>query len=233
MEEKVNKERFIPIDLPSGCITYDGIDPKSIKIRPLTAGDEVLLAEINASNMSRNLLTLIDRILIGVKPELLTKGDTTYIMLWEMINSYTNMYPVDAVCESCFRRISIQVDLGTIDSIPLAKDFIQPREVKLSEGSVNLRLLTLGDEDATYIYSKENESGYLYTYACSIVDGEAASPMRLKLIRLANMSTQDFAKIKDFQIEHAHGPDMVAPYVCPKCKEEGKLVVPFRFDKFV
>ena len=52
---------------------------------------------------------------------------------------------------------------------------------------------------------------------------------RLKLV--GELSVRDLDVIRKFHEKHEHGPDMITPYTCPLCDYEGKIELPFRFDK--
>lgn len=218
---------YSPINLPSGCKTYSGVDKSSIRIRPFTGGDEKLLAGANANNFDKNFLIILERVLTGIDPKKLTIGDKLYVTIWEAVNSYSNVVDLDLVCEDCLQKISIQVDLGKLEKIELPEDYKEPYPITLSDGkTVQLRLLTVEDEIKIAEFEKKDpENSYLYGYSLSIVDDFPD-----KMAFLESISSQDLAKIRVFHEKFYHGPNMETFYVCTKCGGGGKVRVPFRLD---
>ncbi len=222
----MSKEQYVLISLPSKGLAYE--HASSIKIRPFKGKDEALIAELPSENLKK-FVTIIKNVIQGIEPEELTSGDVQYIMLWEAINSYNRDYPIKLVCESCLQEISIVCDLGKINNVELSDDFKPPITVQLSDRTIQLHLLTLSDEIASFNWGMKGKSVYLHSYALSIVD--KSSTVVDKIEMLEHMSTQDLNEIKEFHLRYNHGPDMEAPYTCPLCDYEGKIVLPFRFDK--
>lgn len=220
---------FVPIKLPSKCLTYPEVE--AIRIRPFRGKEEELVAELGIGNPKKKVLEVISSVLQGVKPDILTTGDISYVLLWEGINSYTKSYPLRLVCESCLQNIDVSIDLSNLDVKELPDDFKQPVEVSLSNTKVNLRLLTLKDDIAAYDYLDKSQSVYLYTFALSIVDEDTTPLDRVKI--LEEMSTRDLAKIRSFHERYEHGPNFSTKYECPKCGKEGKVFIPFRLDSLI
>ena len=96
----MEKELFVPVSLPSKCLTYEGVDPDSIKIRAFKGREEELLAELNLSNLPKKLLTIIENVVQGIEVKKLTSGDARFIMMWEAINSYSSefLFPFVSAC---------------------------------------------------------------------------------------------------------------------------------------
>lgn len=226
-----SKEQFISITLPSKCLIYEGVDVDSIRIRPFKGKDEALIAELTLENLKKKFVAIIENVVQGIEPEKLTSGDAKHIILWEAINSYNRDYPITIVCENCLQKIQIICDLGKINSVELPDDFKQPVEIKLSDKTIILRLLTVADEIASFDWVKTGKSTYLYSYALSIVDENTS--IFDKIAMLEDMSTKDLYEIKKFHTKYDHGPDMKVPYTCPLCDYEGKLVLPFRLDRLL
>jgi len=227
----MSEEQYIPIILPSKCLTYEGVDTNSIRIRPFKGRDEVLIAELTLENLKKKFVTIIENVIQGIEPEKLTSGDAKHIILWEAINSYNRDYPIELVCENCLQKVRAVCDLMKINSVELPDNFTQPVEVKLSDKTVNLRLLTIADEIATFSWGKAGNSVYLYSFALSIVDENTT--ILDKIAMLEDMSPEDLNEIRKFHTKYEHGPDMEVPYTCPLCDYEGKLVLPFRLDRLL
>lgn len=224
-------EQYVLLSLPSKCLTYEDTEPDGIKIRTFKGKEQQLVAELTPVNIKKKFLTIISNVIQGIEPQKLTSGDARYIMMWEAINSYTNMYPLKLVCETCLQEVELSIDLGDLDSKELPNDFKQPYEVELSDRKIFLRLLTLEDEVNTLEMIRKGQSSYLYNYALSIVDKDVNIVDRVKM--LEEMSTADLGKIEDFHIKFDHGPDLNAKYVCPLCEGEGRVLIPFRLDRLL
>jgi hypothetical protein len=222
---------FVPISLPSKCKTYKDVDPTSIRIRPFKGRDEQLVAEMDLRNSKKNLLELLKGILQGIDPNQLTTGDLSYILVWEAINSYTNLYPQKLTCQGCYQEVDTKIDLNSLDKKELPDDFKQPFSVKLSKQEVNLRLLTLKDDIEIANFGTSGQPIYLYSFAMSIVDESISTIAKVKV--LEDMNALDLGKIRGFHEEFEHGPDFNAQYTCPKCGYEGRVFLPFRLAELV
>jgi len=222
---------FLPVNLPSKCLPYEGIDSSNVMIRAYQGRDEVFLAEINPINIEQKFLQVLKNVIKGIDPELLTLGDRLYIIIWECINSYTEVVKVKTICTHCLHDIEVSVDLRELEVIPLPDDFKQPYEVTLpiSRKIVHLRLLNTRDEIEILKFGKDNDSSLLYRYARSIVsDKDVLERMK----ELENLEAKDLTTIRAFHEKFCHGPDMNAKIICPNpnCGEEGDVDVPFRLD---
>ena len=219
----------LPINLPSKCLPYEGIDPANITIRAYTAADEIFLSEINPINLESKYLMVLKEVLIGIDPKLLTLGDRLYIMLWEYIKSYSSSINELVVCSHCMEESTVPIDLLNLNKVDLPDNFLERCKVKLpdKDREITLRLLTIEDEIAIEQYEKKNRDGHLYRYARSVVsDADVLS----RLSDIKKLSAKDFAKIRAFQEKFYHGPDMKTTFICPKCEEVDDLVVPFRLE---
>lgn len=229
----MKSDKYIPVSLPSRCIPYEGINSESIKIRSFKGREQELMATLNMPNLSKRLLTVLENVLQGIKVKDLTSGDAEFVMLWEAINSYSNLRSINLVCSDCEENITIDVDLLNLEKLELSDDYKDKKKriVKLSTGDVELRVLTLQDEIEAYEYSKKvtDASSYLYTYACSIVNGRGVLENR---DALEKADAQDVQQIIKFQEKYKHGVNLESKFVCPKCKKEGILKLPFRLEVF-
>jgi len=221
-------EKYLPINLPSKCLIYEGIDPSQIKIRAYQGKDEVFLAEINPTNIERKFFQVLNNVLTGVDPRTLTLGDRLYIIIWECINSYTEIVKIKTMCSYCLKEVEVSVDLRELEVISLPDDFKQPYEVKLPSGKiVHLRLLTIQDEIEIEDFEKNTDSSFLYRYARSVVSDKNVLE-RMK--ELEDLSGKDLTVIRAFHEKFYHGPNMNAKVKCPKCDKEDEVEVPFRLD---
>jgi len=220
---------FLPINLPSRCKAYEGINPEDITIRAYQGRDAIFLSEISHVNLVQKFLAVLKNgIIRGIDPENLTLGDRFYIMIWECINSYVDVVRVPTTCTYCLKDIDVNVDLKKLNVINLPDDFKQPREVKLPSGKiVKLKLLTVKDEVEIEKFEEKSDEGYLFRLARSIVDDQDIL-MRMEDLRAA--SVKDIATIEAFHEKYYHGPEMITDFECPKCGKEDKLDIPFRLD---
>lgn len=221
---------FVPIKLPSKCLTYLDTDPDNIRIRPFRGEDEQLVAEFGLEN-KKKVLELLNNILQGIDPKLLTAGDLMYILIWEGINSYSNLYPLRLTCSDCLQTVDVNIDLGQLDSKELPDDYIEPQELILSKQKVQVKLLTLADDIEITKWIEAGKEMYLYTFARSLVCEGLDTMGALEILK--NLDTKDLKTIRDFHEKYIHGPDLNSSYVCPKCDSEGKVIVPFRLESLI
>ena len=219
---------FIPVNLPSKCLSYS-VQPEDITIRPYIAKDEIYLSQINPVNLESKFLQVLKEVVKGIDPKLLTLGDRWYIMIWEYINSYSHVFPVDTTCTYCLNEITTPIDLTSLQKIELPDDYTEPHAIKLPDKSreISLRLLTIQDEIEIENYEKKNSDGHLYRYAKSIV---SEVEILSKLSDIEKLSSKDLAKIRTFHEKYYHWPDMNTIFECPKCGEVNEIRVPFRFE---
>lgn len=230
---------FIPINLPSKCLTYkdqnnNPINPETVSARVYQGSDEIYLAQINPLNLERNYFEVLKSVLKGIDPTQLTLGDRMYLILWEYVNSYNRRMKIKTVCSNCLSEVEISVDLGSVENKELPEDYKQPYPVTLpiSGDKVNLRLLTVEDEIKVEKYSKKHKKeAMLYRYARTIVDDMDVIAW---VEKLSSMKAKDFMTILSFQDRFFHGPVMETTFTCPKeeCGEEDDVEIPFRLDFF-
>jgi len=218
---------FVQVNLPSGCKLYEGIKPEDVQLRPLLGKEEEILAQLSAENFERKLPAVLKEVVRGVEIEQLTSGDHLFILIWEVINSYSNLTAVENTCEFCGSNIVADIDLGELEIIDLPEDYNEPYEVALSSGNkIKLRLLRVQDEIDIINFTKNSTgSSWLYRYAASIVDPELDAMKRM--LFLSNLPAIDVAKVRAFHERFYHGPQLEAPYICSKCGKEGEISLPF------
>ena len=102
---------FLPIKLPSRCFPYEGVNLADVRIRPYKGKDEIFLAEINPINLEQKFVEVLKNVISGIDPEVLTLGDRLYIILWEYINSYSEITQIKTMCSHCLKSIEVGVDL--------------------------------------------------------------------------------------------------------------------------
>jgi len=217
---------FLPIQLPSRCIPY-GVSQEEITVRPYMGSDEIVLAQINPVNVESKYLQVLRDVVRGIDVTELTLGDRLYIILWEYVNSYNEHMKVRTVCTHCLESIEPMINLTKLEKVELPKDFAQPYHLVLpSGGSVDLRLLTVGDQIEIEKFPNAAEA-YLFKWARSIVSEKSVVEM---MYDLKKFSAKDLATIRSWHEKMYHGPDMSTKFQCPKCGNEEDVEVPFRLD---
>ena len=221
---------FVPISLPSQCLSYPEINPEDIKARAYQGSDEEYLCQLNPLNLEKNYLEVMKRVIQGIDPAKLTVGDRLYFMVWECINSYMDTIRVKTICGNCFQEVEISVNLADLNIIKLPDDYKEPYEISLPSGKqIRLRLLTVGDEIEIDRYRKKHGESHNYRYARSIVSDDDIVE---KLKQMGKISVKDMATIRAFHEKFYHGPDFYYKYTCPKstCEEVDEVEVPFRLE---
>ncbi len=222
-------ENFLPINLPSKCLPYDGVKPEDVMVRAYQGKDEIFLAEINPINLEQKYLQVLKNVLRGVNPENLTLGDRYYIMVWEYAKSYSNDLVVKLKCTHCLKDVEAIINLGELNVVSLPDNFKQPCEriLPVSGKKVMLRLFTVKDEIEANKYEEHNDDGLLYRCARMMVSND---DILQRIDELKGMAAKDVAAIRAFQHEFDHGPDMNTTFKCPSCGEVDNIKVPFRFE---
>jgi len=224
-------ENYMPIQLPSKGLLYEGIKPEDILIRPYNGLDEVLLAQINPVNLERNFLTVLKNVVKGIDPLKLTTGDRLYIILWEYAVSYSEILNVQQFCSHCMKKVKFPVDIKSIPVDYLPDDYSEPKQITLpvSGEVVSVKSFTVKDEVEIEKMAAQGKETYLYRYARSIVCDEPFVQME----RMKKWAAKDIAAIRKFhEIDAFHGPTSLTTLRCPNCEEEEEVIVPFRFDYF-
>ncbi len=219
---------FQVVKLPSLCRTYTGVDPENITIRPLTGEEERILAETKVSNFDRKILEVLKNVVKGVDVSLLTLGDRLYLLIWEIMNSFSDELPLSYVCSNCGKSNNTFGKLSEVNVRTLPETFTQPAVRVLSDGRiVKLRLLTAGDEVKVSDYENSGGDEWSYRYALSMVSNEDVLK-RMEFYKA--LPVKDTAVIRAFQEEFRHGPDMQFHSKCSECNEEDLIYVPFRLE---
>jgi hypothetical protein len=222
----------LPVVWPSGCGTYIDAVPEDIMVRPYTGEDESILAQINPTNIEKNFLIILKRVVSGIDPTKLTLGDRMYLMIWEYINSYSETLRVRQVCSNCLKEAEFTIDLRNLSIKGLDPDLSIPTDVQLpiSGETVHLRPLTVGDEVAVEKLRSSGTDIHLYRYARSFVGG--ADPVK-QMEEMRTWPARDVARIRYYHdVEADHGPIMNVEQSCPECGGEEEVIIPFRFGFF-
>jgi len=221
----------VQVHLPSGCQPYPEVDPEEVYLHTFKGKHQQIIAEMGPKNLKKKFLHLMEDVLEGPDPKLLTSGDVKHIMLWELINSYSHLYGVRFQCPACQLKVKMQVDLTMIESHEMIS-FSGHHEVELSDGkTMRIRPYTIMDEIESVNYALSGKSPVLYDLALTMILEDTNVLERLTM--LENMDARDVQAIQQGHKELEHGPDMLAPFTCPYCDEEDRVAVPFRFDGII
>lgn len=224
-------EPFLPINLPSNCLTYDGISPENITIKAYTGEEAVYLADITPNNLAKKYLQVLNKIVKGIDPSKLTLGDRLYIIIWQYAKSYSNIVHLPSTCSHCLHKIEdVSIDLGKLNIINLPDNFKQPIEIPITDEKIKVRLLTVEDDIKIEKYDESHDDTLLFRLALSIVDDSL--DILEKMTKLRKMVTKDISAIEAFHQKYYHGPELNTKYTCPNCGEEDEIIVPFWLDLF-
>jgi hypothetical protein len=222
------------VGLPSGGKVYENVNLENVKVRTLKGKDEKILAEMNIDNVEKKYTELLSNLVSGINVNNLTLGDRTWLLLWERINSYSPNFPVSIVCDTCFQKIELKIDLSQLDVVELPEDFKEPFTITLENGeTLDLRLFRVSDEIKMLDWEKKlgASNSYMYRWALSLADDR---DIPTKISYLESLDAKDLLKIKKFHKDFEHGPNLgKCAYKCPKCGGEGYLALPFRPDFLV
>lgn len=223
-------EQYYPLDLPSKLKPYSSLGVSEVSVRMMKGKDEKFVSDLTMTNFDKKYSLLLSQLIKGIDPKELTLGDRMFIALWLSMNCYTHLYPIEIMCEHCFRTIEIEADLRNLTKIELPDDFSEPKSVTISDGTaVPLRLLRVKDSIAysDYVASKKSEDT-LRRLAMTMVDERS---MIDRMLFLENLSVKDLSKLREFHDQHIHGIDLSSyTYECPQCKEVGNTPIPFRLE---
>ncbi len=222
----------LPVSLPSGCRTYHNINPEDITVRPYNGEDETTLAQINPTNIEKNFLVILRRVMLGIDPKMLTLGDRLYLIIWLFINSYSETVRVKQMCSHCLQDQEFTVDMRKFEVKLLDPDLRIPTEIQLpvSGITVHLRPLTVGDEVEIERLAASGTDVHRYRYARTIVGQD--DPVG-KMEEMRSWHAKDLARIRYYhEIQADHGPITTVTIPCPACGQEEVVSVPFRFDFF-
>jgi len=221
-------DKFLPVNLPSRCLTYKE-NPEDIRVRPYTGGDEVFLAEINIVNCNVKFLEVLKRVVQGIDPGDITFGDKLYLMLWQYINSYTEMIYETDICSHCMKKVVFPVDLREMEFTTFSEDLVLPLPIPITNGeTLYMKVLTLNNEIQIEKYSQDHEDGFLYKLAMQLVDEKKDVLARMEYLRDEPASVT--AKVRAAAQSLYHGPTFQYIGKCPNCREEERIEVPFRFE---
>lgn len=218
---------FVKIKLPSKGLTYEGYDPEKVMIRSMTGNDEKLIAELNQDNFDRKLNIFLKSVFKGVETEKLTSGDRGYLILWQVVNSYSKDKLFEGICPRCEQKVSFMVDLSKLDDATLPDGFKVPYPVVLSNDIVvYLKLFNSADEMQLSDLEKMFGWNWLHRWALTVVDDSKTFEEKVKFI--GELPSRDLAKIRAFQEKFFHGPIMEWNYSCKHCGGAGRMAIPFQ-----
>lgn len=149
---KPKEEVRVPIretfTLPSNGIPYNGEVKSEVTLRAMTTMDEKI--RLSGSGLN-SLASLIDACV--VEPEvfdskLLKLYDLQYLMYMLRVITYGSNYKVNAYCEHCEKFVEVNVDIDSLEVIPLKDDYVEPFEIgplPVSGDILTCKNLSVGD----------------------------------------------------------------------------------------
>ena len=222
-------------ELPSQGLIYERpINPK-IKLRAMTAQDEML--RLAPSEDRYKVLTdLIDNCIVGDKPDISTydmcMGDYTYLLHALRIVTYGVDYPVGLTCMTCGNSFMpiIKLDQITVrkwyDSFPELFTATLPHSGKVVElkyqtprmmDDVARRVKQLKKSNPDLVEDMENNIQKI-VYAIKTVDGKKVNPVELEAqVRKMNMADFNYINQTIDLISDSLGPLGLIQEECPEC----------------
>lgn len=241
------EENFMPEDLhtieeffelPSKGLIYDRPINPQIKLRSMTAQDEMIrLAP--SENKYRVLCDLIENCIIGDKPEIsvydMCLGDYTYLLHALRITTYGVDYPMVATCLFCNETFTSTVRLDDLalrkwnDEIPELFKVTLPSSGKVVELKYQTpRMLDEIDARVKQIIKKSPSVPEEYetaiqkvVFAIKTIDGKKINPAELE-DKVKKMKMADFNTLSQTVdlISDSIGPVGVVKHECPNCHNE-------------
>lgn len=225
-------------ELPSKGLIYDRPINPNIKLRSMTAQDEMLrLAP--SENKYKVLTDLIENCIIGDKPQMsvydMCLGDYTYLLHALRIVTYGAEYPLVATCLFCNNTFNTTTKLDELvvrrwdDEIPS----LMTVELPTSKKKVELKFQTprmLDEIDARVRQIKKQsptiseEAETLIqkvVFAIKTIDGKKVNPAELE-DKVRKMKMADFNVLSQTidLINDSLGPIGVVRHTCPHCGSE-------------
>jgi len=226
--------KYYSVDLPSkGMLDY----PEEVEYRDILVRDEKILSAATSVNFQ----SIINKVLKSLLKDdevfdQLTIYDRDYLMLWVWANNYTTTKDFDVTCDYCTNVDHITVDVTKTDITELSDEYENPFEYTLSNGSaVNLRLLTVKDEEIAENFTKKNKKDSVESvlFAMSIDIGKVMMlPQKLKWIE-DNINGHDMGMIRGFQEYFKYGIDDKVEHTCTSCGEVTTHTIPFSLEFFM
>ncbi len=224
-------ENYFAVDLPSKGLVYP--EGTKVQVRELNGRDEEILASTTVKNYSAKLNELLTNTIQGIDINKLTLGDRQYILLWQVLNSFSEKDSVDIRCESCLQDVEIDIDLSKTNIVNLPDNYSEPAEITLSnKDKIKLRLFRVLDEVENQKMGEQFGAPFGHLYARTIYKDDLNDD-RLKTEYYLGLKSKDRAKIRAHQEKYDHGPDFMYEYKCPKCGGSGKVHVPFRIEQLL
>lgn len=231
------------IELPSRGKFYKGKLPDGqVKIKPITVAEEKYFTA--TKDKASIINTVLDRCILSkelkVGEYLLT--DQFFILLNIRSLSYGPEYSFEMICRACETKYMHLVLLpkGLILKIA-SDDDTEPFPIDLPNCGSKLMCRFLRGDDETDIrnfvkqatVSDGGDPAYVYRLSKQIVsiDGKELDVIE-KLMFCENMIGADSVALRDGIAKQESGVDLEIVAVCPRCKEETKIVMPFTADFF-
>lgn len=198
------------INLPSRCLPYPGVDPRSITLRPYTGGDVEAMASTPSDKPETKHAKVLERVLKGISPYDMTEGDRLFCLLWLTINTFGPIYPMMAECVTCGEMSGVDADLSQLDTIKLPEDYTEPN---MTSGEP-IRLPRVKD----LVEAERLGTHPWIATVASCLDPKEKFEDRVK--RVHDMPLQKAKDIFDFCLKHQHGPVLQWKWECGAVTEK-------------
>mgnify|MGYP007101829285 CR=1 FL=1 len=224
--------------LPSNGLIYDRPINPEIKLRSMTAQDEMLrLAP--SDNKLKVMCDLIDNCIIGEKPELsaydMCLGDYTYLLHALRIVTYGVEYPTVTTCLFCNEIFTDTIKLDSLavrtwtDDIPNLFRVELPTSKKVIElryqtprmlDEIEARVKQIKRQTPNTVEEAENMIQRII-FSIKTVDGKKVNPAELEnMIRKMKMADVNVLSQTIDLISDSLGPVGVTQHKCPNCHNE-------------
>jgi hypothetical protein len=239
------------IDLPSKGWFYAPNNPLSsgqIELKYLTAREEDILTSRNLIQKGVVLDRLIEALIVTeVDYNDLLIGDKNGLMIATRVLGYGKDYPVTVVCPNCNARITVTVDLTSLEEKKLPEpetkgtnqfEFTLPA----TKRRVLFKLLSHGDEKTINAELASAKKAGIFKdvdrslstrlkYMIIAVDGNADKQAVRDFVD-GELLARDSKALRDHYNEVNPDIDMSFEFVCNECGEERRLAVPVGLDFF-
>ena len=222
-------------ELPSGGLIYDRpINPK-IKLRSMTAQDEMI--RLAPSENKYKLLTdLIDNCIIGEKPEIsvydMCMGDYVYLLHALRMTTYGANYPITATCLFCGETFTADIKLDDLtvrtwdDTIMDLFKVELPTNKKIVElkyltprmmDNIEARVRQVMKQSPNIVQEAETMIQKI-VFSIKTIDGKRVNPIELEdKVRKMKMADVNVLSQSIDMLTDALGPMSIVQHECPHC----------------
>lgn len=215
-------------DLPCGFLDVDGTLHATVHLREMTGREEDLMAsnklspqrKINAlvTNCLVSIGTISDRNRFAEIVPQLPIGDRVFLLLALRRTSLGDEYPVEEECPNCKVKSHYLLNLGDLETKPMADPKKRVSEVTLPSGKkVRFRIGMGVDEERVAKVPDEEKPSTLLLCRTELLDGKVPTMMDIKAL-----SWRDRQVLRAAFDDNDGGVDTSLDYTCPACSTDFK-----------